>query len=119
MTTANQFNDLHAFNAIKNRNGETIVDYLNLQLSREVVNFLDLYLNVARQLNICFSLALQFALRAAEEIKKMDNEDRGDAKVVYTADDYRRRAHYHLSCVIDVDRADRVFDMVELWANAK
>lgn len=120
MTTAAQNScDLHAF-GIKNKNGETIVDYLNLQLSREVVNFLDLYLNVARQLNICFSLALQFALRAAEEIEKMDNEiNGGDAKVVYTADDYRRRAHYHLSCVIDVDRADRVFDMVELWANAK
>lgn len=114
------FCELHAFHSIKNRRGETITDYLNLQLDREVVKFLDLYLSVARGLNTCFSLALKFAIRAAEEIEKMDNEiDGGDARVVYTADDYRRRAHYHLSCVIDVDRADRVFDMVELWANAK
>ena len=108
MTTANQFNELHAF-AIKNKNGETIVDYLNLQLSQGVIDFLGLYLNVARNLNACFSLALQFAIRAAD--------NGADGHVVYTADDYRRRAHYHLSCVIDVNRADRVFDMVELWAN--
>ena len=105
----NETSNQNALHAIKNKNGETIVDYLNHQLSREVINFLDLYLNVARNLNTCFSLALQFANRAANG---------GDAGVVYTADDYRRRAHYHLSCVIDVDRADQVFDMVDLWANA-
>ena len=105
----NETGNQNALHSIKNHKGETIADYLYLQLGREVVNFLDLYLNVARNLNICFSLALQFANRAATG---------GDAKVFYTARDYRCRANYHLSCVIGVDRAERVFDMVELWATA-
>lgn len=109
MTTANQFNELHAFNAIKNRNDETIVDYLNLQLSRKAVKFLGLYLNVERGLNTRFRLALRFANHAANG---------GDAGVAEAASDYRQRVHYHLTNVLGVDRADRVSSMIVRWANA-
>lgn len=109
MTTANQHNDLHAFNAIKNRNGETIADYLKLQLSRKAVKFLALYLNDEHGLNTRFCLALRFANSAANG---------GDAGAAEAASDYRRRVHYHLSSVLGVDRADRVSNMIVRWANA-
>lgn len=110
MTTAAQnFNELHAFNAIKNRNGETIVDYLNLQLSRKAVKSLALCLNDEHSLNTRFRLALRFANSAANG---------GDAGAAEAASDYRRRVHYHLSSVLGVDRADRVSSMIVRWANA-
>ena len=109
MTTANQFNALHSFNALSNRRGESIVDYLDLQVSRKTRRFLGLALALDNRLNTAFRLALRYSL---SESKGMNV---GDA-----ASEYRAKVREYLSALygLDEDKVNRINNMIVRWSYA-
>lgn len=109
MTTANQFNELHAFNALRNNRNESIVDYLDLQISRKCRRFIGLALAVDNRFNTCLRLALRYSL---SESKGMNV---GDA-----ASEYRAKVREYLSALygLDEDKVDRINNMIIRWSYA-
>lgn len=109
MTTANQFNELHAFNALRNNRNETIVDYLDLQISRKCRRFLGFALSLDHRFNTCLRLTLRYTLSAANG-KATDD----------AAAEYRARVRDYLLNLygVDEDRVNRINSMIVRWANA-
>lgn len=109
MTTAAQFNDLHAFNALCNNRNESIVEYLDLQISRKCRRFLGFALALDNRFNTCLRLALRFSLSAAN----------GRA-VADAAAEYRANVREYLANLygLDDDRVIRINNMIVRWANA-
>lgn len=110
MTTAAQnFNDLHSYNALRNNRNETIVDYLDLQISRKCRRFLGLALAIDNRFNTCFRLALRYSLSAANGKAAVD-----------AAAEYRARVREYLASLygVDEDRVIRINNMIVRWANA-
>lgn len=110
MTTANQnFCELHSYNALRNNRNESIVDYLDLQISRKCRRFLGFALAVDYRFNTCFRLALRYSLSAANG-KAVDD----------AAADYRANVREYLANLygIDEDRINRINNMICRWANA-
>ena len=108
MTTAN-FSELHSFNAVRNNRNETIVDYLDLQVSRKCRRFLGFALSFDHRFNTCLRLALRYTLSAANG-KASDD----------AAAEYRARVRDYLSNLygVDEDRVSRINNMIVRWANA-
>ena len=110
MTTAAQnFCDLHSYNALRNNRNESIVDYLDLQISRKCRRYLGFALAVDYRFNTCFRLALRYSLSAANG-KAVDD----------AATEYRANVREYLANLygIDEDRVNRINNMIVRWANA-
>ena len=111
MTTAENFayTTNHAFYLL-NRRYSTFLDYLALQVSAKTRRFLTSALYFDRRFNVCFRLALRFALC----------ENKGDAECAKAAVEYRRDVKTYLVNLygIDEDRVNRICSMIVRWANA-
>lgn len=110
MTTAAQnFCDFHSYNAIRNNRNESIVDYLDLQISRKCRRYLGFALAVDNRFNTVFRLALRYSL-SANNGKAVDD----------AAAEYRASVREYLANLygIDEDRVNRINNMIVRWANA-
>lgn len=108
-TAAQNFNALHSYNALRNNRNESIVDYLDLQISRKCRRFLGLALAVDNRFNTVFRFALRYSLSEAQ----------GKA-VVDAASEYRAKVREYLAALygLDEDQVNRINNMIVRWANA-
>lgn len=111
MTTAAQnFCDLHSYNALHNNRNESIVDYLDRYVSRKTRRVLGLALALDNRFNTAFLLALRLSLSESKRKNVGDGASESRAKV---------REYLSSLYALNKNEINLIDDAVARWARAK